>query len=254
MGAYRATDGAGGLPVLAHAPDAPDRAAYIDRLQEQGLRGLEVYYGGLGRPFGPELVDRMERFAAERGLLATGGTDYHGDTMSYREAIAANHVPERAAHGPVAAATAIVAVVLFTLGVIPLAGLRAREGRGECREPEIRRGSAFGAAVRACQNRSMQRPFSQVDVFSSEPFRGNPVAVVLDAQGLTTEQMHRFARWTNLSETTFVLPPADPRADYLVRIFTPSVELPFAGHPTLGTCHAWLAAGLVVGGLWVLLR
>jgi PhzF family phenazine biosynthesis protein len=89
----------------------------------------------------------------------------------------------------------------------------------------------------------MQRPFSQVDVFSSEPFRGNPVAVVLDAQGLTTEQMQRFARWTNLSETTFVLPPADPRADYLVRIFTPSVELPFAGHPTLGTCHAWLAAG-----------
>jgi PhzF family phenazine biosynthesis protein len=89
----------------------------------------------------------------------------------------------------------------------------------------------------------MQRPFSQVDVFGSEPFGGNPVAVVLDAEGLSTEQMRRFARWTNLSETTFVLPPADPRADYLVRIFTPSVELPFAGHPTLGTCHAWLAAG-----------
>ena len=86
----------------------------------------------------------------------------------------------------------------------------------------------------------MQRPFSQVDVFSPEPFLGNPVAVVLDGQGLTTAQMQRFARWTNLSETTFVLPPDAPGADYLVRIFTPAAELPFAGHPTLGTCHAWL--------------
>jgi PhzF family phenazine biosynthesis protein len=87
------------------------------------------------------------------------------------------------------------------------------------------------------------RPFSQVDVFTSVPYRGNPVAVVLDADGLATEEMHRFAHWTNLSETTFVLPPTDPGADYRVRIFTPSTELPFAGHPTLGTCHAWLAAG-----------
>jgi len=87
------------------------------------------------------------------------------------------------------------------------------------------------------------RPFSQVDVFTSVPYRGNPVAVVLDADGLSAEEMQRFAHWTNLSETTFVLPPADPEADYLVRIFTPSTELPFAGHPTLGTCHAWLAAG-----------
>jgi PhzF family phenazine biosynthesis protein len=87
------------------------------------------------------------------------------------------------------------------------------------------------------------RPFSQVDVFTSVPYRGNPVAVVLDADGLATGEMQRFAQWTNLSETTFVLPPADPGADYLVRIFTPSTELPFAGHPTLGTCHAWLAAG-----------
>ncbi len=89
----------------------------------------------------------------------------------------------------------------------------------------------------------MQRSFSQVDVFSSEPFMGNPVAVVLDGQDLTTAQMQRFARWTNLSETTFVLPPDAPGADYLVRIFTPAAELPFAGHPTLGTCHAWLSAG-----------
>jgi PhzF family phenazine biosynthesis protein len=89
----------------------------------------------------------------------------------------------------------------------------------------------------------MQRPFSQVDVFSPEPFLGNPVAVVLDGQGLTTAQMQRFARWTNLSETTFVLPPDAPGADYRVRIFTPAAELPFAGHPTLGTCHAWLGAG-----------
>ena len=75
------------------------------------------------------------------------------------------------------------------------------------------------------------------------PYRGNPVAVVLDGDGLTDEQMQRFAHWTNLSETTFVLPPAAAGADYRVRIFTPGGELPFAGHPTLGTCHAWLEAG-----------
>lgn len=88
----------------------------------------------------------------------------------------------------------------------------------------------------------MLRPFAQVDVFTTTPYSGNPVAVVLDGAGLSTEQMERFARWTNLSETTFVLAPSDRRADYRVRIFTPTVELPFAGHPTLGTCHAWLAA------------
>jgi PhzF family phenazine biosynthesis protein len=89
----------------------------------------------------------------------------------------------------------------------------------------------------------MIRPFSQVDVFTTVPYRGNPVAVVLDGDGLTAEQMQRFANWTNLSESTFVLPPGDPGADYRVRIFTPVAELPFAGHPTLGTCHAWLEAG-----------
>lgn len=89
----------------------------------------------------------------------------------------------------------------------------------------------------------MARRFAQVDVFGSGPSSGNPVAVVLDAEGLSTEEMQRFARWTNLSETTFVLPPSDPEADYQVRIFTPALELPFAGHPTLGTCHAWLEAG-----------
>ncbi|MGN6254825.1 MAG: PhzF family phenazine biosynthesis protein [Solirubrobacterales bacterium] len=89
----------------------------------------------------------------------------------------------------------------------------------------------------------MPRRFSQVDVFGSGPCSGNPVAVVLDAEGLDAEEMRRFARWTNLSETTFVLPPGDPGADYRVRIFTPVLELPFAGHPTLGTCHAWLEAG-----------
>jgi PhzF family phenazine biosynthesis protein len=86
----------------------------------------------------------------------------------------------------------------------------------------------------------MQRPFAQVDVFTEAPYAGNPVAVVLDGAGLSDEQMRRFANWTNLSETTFVLPPAAPEADYRVRIFTPVLELPFAGHPTLGTCHAWL--------------
>jgi PhzF family phenazine biosynthesis protein len=84
------------------------------------------------------------------------------------------------------------------------------------------------------------RRFEQVDVFTETPYAGNPVAVVHDGEGLSEAEMQRFANWTNLSETTFVLPPADPGADYRVRIFTPSLELPFAGHPTLGTCHAWL--------------
>ncbi|HEX4291863.1 MAG TPA: PhzF family phenazine biosynthesis protein, partial [Trebonia sp.] len=89
----------------------------------------------------------------------------------------------------------------------------------------------------------MHRQFRQVDVFAEEPFVGNPVAVVHGADGLTDDEMRLFARWTNLSETTFLLPPADERADYRVRIFTPMQELPFAGHPTLGTAHAWLEAG-----------
>lgn len=89
------------------------------------------------------------------------------------------------------------------------------------------------------------RRFCQVDVFTATPYRGNPVAVVLDAEGLSTEEMQRFANWTNLSETTFVSPVTYPGADYSVRIFTPVAELPFAGHPTLGTCHAWLEAGAV---------
>ena len=89
----------------------------------------------------------------------------------------------------------------------------------------------------------MIRRFQQVDVFGAEPFAGNPLAVVLDGDGLSTEQMQHFARWTNLSETTFVLPPDSADADYRVRIFTLARELPFAGHPTLGSCHAWLSAG-----------
>jgi PhzF family phenazine biosynthesis protein len=89
----------------------------------------------------------------------------------------------------------------------------------------------------------MSRRFSQVDVFGSGACSGNPVAVVVDGEGLSTEQMQRFATWTNLSETTFVLPPDDPEADYRVRIFTPELEAPFAGHPTLGSCHVWLEAG-----------
>jgi PhzF family phenazine biosynthesis protein len=84
--------------------------------------------------------------------------------------------------------------------------------------------------------------FSQVDVFSSEPLRGNPVAVVHGADDLTDDQMAAFARWTNLSETTFLLTPTDPGADYRLRIWTPGGELPFAGHPTLGSAHAWLEA------------
>ena len=89
----------------------------------------------------------------------------------------------------------------------------------------------------------IKNPFRQVNVFSADPLGGNPLAVVHTAEGLSEAQMGALARWTNLSETTFLLPPTDPAADYYVRIFTPTGELPFAGHPTLGSCHAWLAAG-----------
>ncbi|OYV33194.1 MAG: phenazine biosynthesis protein PhzF [Acidocella sp. 20-61-6] len=85
--------------------------------------------------------------------------------------------------------------------------------------------------------------FAQVDVFTATPLKGNPLAVVLAAEALSTEQMAGFANWTNLSETSFLLPPTRPEADYRVRIFTPGAELPFAGHPTLGSAHVWLAAG-----------
>jgi PhzF family phenazine biosynthesis protein len=88
-----------------------------------------------------------------------------------------------------------------------------------------------------------QRPFKQVDVFTATPYRGNPLAVVLDASGMRDEAMQHFAQWTNLSETAFLLAPDSEQADYRVRIFTPALELPFAGHPTLGSCHAWLEAG-----------
>jgi PhzF family phenazine biosynthesis protein len=92
-----------------------------------------------------------------------------------------------------------------------------------------------------------QRPFKQVDVFTTTPYRGNPLAVVLDGSDLSTEAMQHFTNWTNLSECTFLLPPTDEGrangADYRVRIFCPGRELPFAGHPTLGSCHAWLEAG-----------
>jgi PhzF family phenazine biosynthesis protein len=87
------------------------------------------------------------------------------------------------------------------------------------------------------------RAFSQVDVFSTDPLKGNPVAVVHDADGLSDADMQQFAHWTNLSETTFLLTPTDPAADYRLRIFTPGTELPFAGHPTIGSAHAWLEAG-----------
>ena len=97
-----------------------------------------------------------------------------------------------------------------------------------------------------------QRPFKQVDVFTTTPYRGNPLAVVLDGTGLDTKAMQHFTNWTNLSECTFLLPPtpegAAAGADYRVRIFCPGRELPFAGHPTLGSCHAWLEAGGVPRG------
>jgi PhzF family phenazine biosynthesis protein len=90
--------------------------------------------------------------------------------------------------------------------------------------------------------------FTQLDVFTDEPLLGNPLAVVHDATDLSTDRMQRFTDWTNLSEATFLAPPTHPDADYAVRIFCPGRELPFAGHPTLGSCHAWLAAGGVPRG------
>lgn len=89
----------------------------------------------------------------------------------------------------------------------------------------------------------MQRRFAEVDVFTEVPYQGNPLAVVIDGDGLSDDEMQRFANWTNFSETTFVMPPTDAAADYRVRIFTTATELPFAGHPTIGSCHAWLANG-----------
>lgn len=89
----------------------------------------------------------------------------------------------------------------------------------------------------------MKRGFLEIDVFGAKAYRGNPLAVVLDGTGLSTEEMQDFTRWANFSETTFLLPPTTPDADYKVRIFTLQRELPFAGHPTLGTCHAWLSMG-----------
>lgn len=115
------------------------------------------------------------------------------------------------------------------------------------------RGLAFGAAALGAASSvhadaRSDRPsagyaFRQVDVFSPQPLRGNPLAVVIGADGLSDAQMIQFSKWTNLSETTFLLKPTDPAADYRVRIFSLGEELPFAGHPTLGSCHAWLAAG-----------
>ena len=89
----------------------------------------------------------------------------------------------------------------------------------------------------------VMRNFQQVDVFGDEPYFGNPLAVVLDADGIDDAALLRFSQWTNLSETTFIVPTTNPEADYRVRIFTPNGELPFAGHPTLGPCHTWLRAG-----------
>lgn len=92
-------------------------------------------------------------------------------------------------------------------------------------------------------NDRSHRRYMEVDVFTHEAYRGNPLAVLIDGDGLHDDVMQRFANWTNFSETTFLVPPRHPDADYRVRIFTTSTELPFAGHPTLGSCHAWLLAG-----------
>lgn len=102
---------------------------------------------------------------------------------------------------------------------------------------------ADGQVLTGCRVRPVGRLFQMIDVFGSGAFTGNPVAVVHDAEALSTEAMMAVTRWMNLSETTFLLPPTSDEADYRVRIFTLRGELPFAGHPTLGTCHAWLSTG-----------
>lgn len=101
---------------------------------------------------------------------------------------------------------------------------------------------------------SSKRRFMQLDVFSDQPTKGNPLAVVIDANGLDETSMRNFARWTNLSETTFLLPPAEPGADYRVRIFTPRQELPFAGHPSVGSAYAAMEAGLIQAGKTALIQ
>lgn len=107
----------------------------------------------------------------------------------------------------------------------------------------------FGHVIILCSSstidrvRSMNHRFHFVDVFSAQSFSGNPLPVILNAEGLSSSEMQKITRWMNLSETAFVLPPTDPDADYRLRIFTLDREMPFAGHPTLGSCHAWLAAG-----------
>ena len=121
------------------------------------------------------------------------------------------------------------------MGALALWGTNGRPG--------LACGGRLCQGRRRWKNPGMQRRFHQLDVFSAVPLKGNPLAVVHAAAGLSDHTMAAFARWTNLSETTFLLPPSDPAADYHVRIFTPAGELPFAGHPTLGSCHAWLAAG-----------
>ena len=112
----------------------------------------------------------------------------------------------------------------------------------------MRREPVPSTAPRAAKVGLVRRRFSQVDVFTPVPYHGNPLAVVIDGDGLADDEMARFSNWTNLSETTFLLPPTDPAADYRVRIFTPGGELPFAGHPTLGSCRAWLDSGGEPGG------
>ncbi|MEO6652776.1 MAG: PhzF family phenazine biosynthesis protein [Ilumatobacteraceae bacterium] len=102
---------------------------------------------------------------------------------------------------------------------------------------------AIDIVTHTCDPAVMQRRFRQLDVFATGSLSGNPLAVVVDGDGLSTDEMLRFANWTNLSETTFLLPPTDVAADYRVRIFTTTRELPFAGHPTLGSCRAWLDSG-----------
>lgn len=106
---------------------------------------------------------------------------------------------------------------------------------------------SYEPQVFVCWGEVMQTyGFKQVDVFTQKPFSGNPVAVVLEAEGLSTEEMQQIAAWTNLSETTFVLPPTSDQADYRLRIFTPKQELPFAGHPTIGSAHAVMESGFAV--------
>jgi len=216
--------------LLAALLEVPDSRA-LEVLEALGVdpaaaeREVTAYLDATPPP------SRRQRRSQERGHVPFEKTSKAALEGALHEAVRLNHDSIGGAHlllGLLRPESGPVHTILSGLGV----------------ELEAAR-DAVAAAVRG---RPTGQPFRQVNVFSTDPLLGNPVAVVHDADGLTDVQMATFARWTNLSETTFLQRPTDEAADYRLRIFTPGGELPFAGHPTLGSAHAWLEAGGVPKG------